>query len=146
MEQLDPEGSPNDHKIVPDSGIESLVSGCDLPPGFEYEDNGSIYDGVRGGGRPGMDTGYYEPDGSSGATDDGDGYSPDRARNQAEVPGPHADVTVRDFPGLFERAQRPFEAVGLGMPWYSAFGNTTRSAGQPPERLVLPRLIRQRGR
>ena len=32
-------------------------------------------------------------------------------------------MTVRDFPGLLENAQRPFEAVGLGMPWYSAFGN-----------------------
>ena len=30
---------------------------------------------------------------------------------------------VRDFPGLFERANDPFRAIGLDMPWYSAFGN-----------------------
>jgi metallophosphoesterase (TIGR03767 family) len=101
--------------IDPDSGIHRAVGSC----GAGYLDNGSVYDGVRGGGGPGPDTGYYEPDGEG----DGDGYTPDRARNQAEVPGPHADVTVRDFPGLFEAAQGRFEAEGLSMPWYSAFGN-----------------------
>jgi hypothetical protein len=113
----DPEMDPaqGGHKISPDSGVEALASTC----GPGYTDNGSPYDGVRDDGGPGQDAGYYEPDGEG----DGDGYTPDRARNQAEVPGPHADVTVRDFPGLFENAQRPFEAVGLGMPWYSAFGN-----------------------
>jgi metallophosphoesterase (TIGR03767 family) len=105
--------------IDPDSGLHEAVGGCTLPPGLAYEDNGSVYDGVRGGGRPGQDTGYYEPDGEG----DGDGYTPDRERNQAEVPGPHADVTVRDFPGLFEAAQDRFEALGLDMPWYTAFGN-----------------------
>jgi 3',5'-cyclic AMP phosphodiesterase CpdA len=110
-------GSPR--MIDPDSGLHEAVAGCTLPPGFAYEDNDSVYDGVRGGGRPGQDTGYYEPDGE----DDGDGYTPDRERNQAEVPGPHADVTLRDFPGLFEAAQGRFEALGLDMPWYSAFGN-----------------------
>ena len=105
-------------RSCPDSGIDSARRGL-RPRRHAYADNGSIYDGVRGGGGPGQDTGYYEPDGDG----DGDGYTPDRARNQAEVPGPHADVTVRDFPGLFEAAQQPFEAVGLGMPWYSAFGN-----------------------
>jgi metallophosphoesterase (TIGR03767 family) len=101
--------------IDPDTGLHDAVASC----GTGYVDNGSVYDGVRGGGAPGPDTGYYEPD-SDG---DGDGYTPDRQRNQAEVPGPHADVTLRDFPGLFEAAQRPFEAAGLRMPWYSAFGN-----------------------
>jgi 3',5'-cyclic AMP phosphodiesterase CpdA len=139
MEQIDPEGSPNEQKIVPDSGVESLVPGCSLPPGAQYRDNGSIYDGVRGGGRVGQDTGYYEPDSSAGANDDGDGYSPDRARNAAEVPGPQADVTVRDFPGLLERAQRPFEAVGLGMPWYTAFGNHDALVqGNSPEGYLGP--------
>jgi hypothetical protein len=79
---------------------------------------------VRAGGAPGPDAGYYEPDHSGGASpdrEDGDGYTPDRQRNQAETPG--RDVTVRDFPGLFEAVNEPFEAVGLGMPWYSAFGN-----------------------
>ncbi|HEX2240851.1 MAG TPA: hypothetical protein VHJ82_06910 [Actinomycetota bacterium] len=74
----------------------------------------SIYDGVRGGGR----FGFYEPDSSDGA--DGMGYSPDREENQANQTG---DVTVRDFPGLFEAANQPFRAVGLGMPWYAAVGN-----------------------
>ena len=35
-------------------------------------------------GPPGPDDGYYEPDASSGPRDDGDGYSPDRERNDAE--------------------------------------------------------------
>jgi hypothetical protein len=105
-----------DRKIVPDSGRhEGAADAC----GAAYQDNRSIYDGVRGGGRPGQDTGYYEPDGP----EDGDGYTPDRERNQVETGSPQGDVTVRDFPRLFERAQAPFEAVGLGMPWYSAFGN-----------------------
>ncbi len=76
---------------------------------------GSIYDGVRGGGQG---LGYYEPDSSDGA--DGDGYSPRREENAAET---GRDVTVRDFPGLFERANEPFRSIGLDMPWYSAFGN-----------------------
>ena len=107
----------NDRKIVPDSGIPEQIANCDTN-GLAYHDNGSVYDGVRGGGQRGVqDAGYYEPDGEG----DGDGYMPDRADNFREVPG--ADVTVRDFPGLLEAAQRPFEAVGIGMPWYTAFGN-----------------------
>jgi 3',5'-cyclic AMP phosphodiesterase CpdA len=110
-EQLPPDlDIPEDialpEKIDPNSGIEGTA--CDLTPG-------KLYDGVQGGG----DTGYYDPDGSDGT--DGHGYSPDREENIAETPG--RDVTVRDFPGLFEKAQRPFEAVGVDLPWYSAFGN-----------------------
>ena len=120
-EDPDPDMNPEagGDKIDPNSGIEERAAACDPT----YEDNGSPYDGVRAGGREGQDTGYYEPDRSSGDNEDGDGYSPDRNRNRTEVPGEHADVTVRDFPGLLEKAQEPFEAVGLGMPWYSAFGN-----------------------
>src|SRR3954452_8819519 len=121
--QIQADGHPaRGRKIVPDSGITTQVGSCGASANG-YSDNGLLYDGVRGGGRPGQDTGYYEPDSSSGSKDDGDGYSPDRARNQADVPGPQADVTVRDFPTLFEAAQKPFEAVGIGMPWYTAFGN-----------------------
>lgn len=28
-----------------------------------------------------------------------------------------------DYPGLFEKALQPFEATGVGMPWYQTFGN-----------------------
>jgi hypothetical protein len=112
--------------LDPDSGVGT--PGCEATPG-------SNYDGVRDTGRPGPDDGYYEP-GASGPNDDGDGYSPDRARNQAEV---GRDVTVRDFPGLLERANEPFESLGLGMPWYSAFGNhDALIQGNDPDAYVGP--------
>src|SRR5215217_2471593 len=113
-EDPDPEMDPpaGGHKIDPDSGI----AGAPCPGGETVTDNGSPYDGVRDDGGPGPDAGYYEPDGEG----DGDGYTPRREQNESET---GRDVTVRDFPGLFERAQEPFEAHGLGMPWYSAFGN-----------------------
>ncbi|MGH2806215.1 MAG: hypothetical protein ACRDKT_02970, partial [Actinomycetota bacterium] len=93
------------NEIDPNSGIEGT---CDTAPG-------TLYDGVKGGG----DLGYYDPD-NSGSSADGKGYSPERAENAAEGTG---DVTLRDFPGLLEAAQHPFEAIGLDLPWYSAFGN-----------------------
>ena len=94
------------HKeIDPNSGIEGT---CDTAPG-------SLYDGVKGGG----DLGYYDPD-NSGPNTDGKGYSPERAENIARFTG---DVTVRDFPKLLENAQHPFHALGLDIPWYTAFGN-----------------------
>ena len=113
--EMDPDADTPERKVDPNSGIP--VPGCAGTPG-------SVYDGVRAGGLAGPDAGYYEPDHSGGPTpdrEDGDGYSPDRDRNRAETP--FRDVTVRDFPGLLEAANQPFEAVGLGMPWYSAFGN-----------------------
>jgi 3',5'-cyclic AMP phosphodiesterase CpdA len=116
--------------IDPNSGIPSPA--CPGTPG-------SVYDGVRDSGQTGVapDGGYYEPDSSTGARDDGDGYSPVRAENVAETPG--SDVTVRDFPGLFERANSPFAAVGLGMPWYSAFGNhDALIQGNSPEAFIGP--------
>ena len=94
-------------KIDPNSGIP--IPGCEATPR-------SLYDGVRGGGRP---FGYYEPDASKGQ--DGSGYHPDRAINIADTPG--RDVTVRDWPRLLEAAQMRFEAIGLDFPWFSAFGN-----------------------
>ncbi len=62
-------------------------------------DPATRYDGPQGGGGP---IGYYDPDGA----DDGTQYD-----------------MVPDHPGLLEQAQRPFQATGLGMPWYSAVGN-----------------------
>ena len=115
---------PSD-RIDPNSGIP--VPGCEATPG-------SVYDGVRGSGvRGAPDDGYYEPDSS---TDDGDGYTPDRNENRTFT---GADVTLRDYPGLFEAANSPFEAVGLGMPWFSAFGNHDALVqGNSPEAFVGP--------
>jgi metallophosphoesterase (TIGR03767 family) len=122
------DGTTGDRRRVdPDSGIPTPA--CPGTPG-------SRYDGVRDSGADGPDTGYYEPDASGGASDDGDGYAPDRAEN-ATVTG--RDVTVRDFPGLFERANEPFEAIGLRMPWYTAFGNHDALVqGNSPEAFAGP--------
>jgi metallophosphoesterase (TIGR03767 family) len=60
---------------------------------------GRKYQGVKGGGF------YYDPD-RNGRGTDGAGY--------ARLP---------NRPGLFELMQRPFRATGLGVPWYSVFGN-----------------------
>ncbi|MGH3329604.1 MAG: hypothetical protein ACRDPT_17730 [Streptomycetales bacterium] len=98
-------------QIDPDSGVEGTCEPAD----------GRRYDGVRGHGT------YYEPDESPGAahdpdgnTVDGPGYSPDEAENTREAGRSNA---VRDFPGLFEEMNRPFDAAGLGVPWYAVFGN-----------------------
>jgi len=94
-------------KIDPNTGIPTPA--CTATPG-------TVYDGVRNSGEL---IGYYEPD-LSRSREDGDGYSPNRQENIAET---GRDVTVRDFPNLFERDNQPFQAVGIDMPWYSAFGN-----------------------
>ena len=77
-----------------------------------------LYDGVRGGGD------YYEANSSQPAPgnddEDGDGYSPDQAENEREA---QRTNSVRDFPGLFEDMNKPFKTTGLGVPWYSVFGN-----------------------
>jgi hypothetical protein len=91
-----------DQTIDPDSGIGPE---CDTTPNSDY-------DGPDGGGK----LGFYDPDGPN----DGDGYSHDRTKNQMDT---LRDVTVRDFPGLHDRAQDPFRAIGIDMPWYTAFGN-----------------------
>jgi metallophosphoesterase (TIGR03767 family) len=69
-----------------------------------------LYGGMRGGGR------FYEPNGRG----DGPGYSPSMAANRRAV---SRSVASRDYRGLFEQMNRPFRPVGLGLPWYSVFGN-----------------------
>jgi len=59
-------------------------------------DPATVYDGPAGDGQ------YHDPDGTA----DGPGYE-----------------ALRDFPGLLEAANQPFPAAGLGLPWYTAFGN-----------------------
>ena len=88
--------------VDPNSGVQGS---CGVPPDH-------LYDGVRGGNE------YYEPDASD---DDGPGYSPNQAENMAEA---GRSSEVRDWPGLFERANEPFRATGFDdVPWYSVFGN-----------------------
>ena len=112
------------HKTIdPNSGIP--LPGCEATPG-------TIYDGVRNSGQL---VGYYEPD-LSRSQEDGDGYSPYPEQNQAET---GRNVTVRDFPNLFERANQRFQAVGIDMPWYSAFGNhDALMQGNSPEAFFGP--------
>lgn len=45
-------------------------------------------------------------------------WDPDQA---AAVPGPYA--AFPRYPGLLDRAQQPFTAAGLAVPWYSSRGN-----------------------
>ena len=78
--------------------------------------DGHLYDGVRGAP-------YYEPDTSTAPgtnSVDGIGYAPTEAENLAEA---SRSVASRDFPGLFEQMNKPFQSVGLGVPWYGIFGN-----------------------
>jgi 3',5'-cyclic AMP phosphodiesterase CpdA len=103
-------------KVDPNSGIPT--PDCEATPG-------TVYDGVRDSGkrRVAPDFGYWDPDTSADPNADGDGYTPNRFDNAAETAPSFGDVTVRDWPGLLESANEPFEAIGLDMPWYSAFGN-----------------------
>src|SRR5215218_10292571 len=94
-------------QVDPDSGV---PGSCGTTPDH-------LYDGVRGGGD------YYEANSSTtpGADEeDGAGYSPDQAENEREA---QRSNSVRDFPGLFEDMNKPFQATGLDIPWYSVFGN-----------------------
>ena len=80
---------PGGRKVEPNSGVEGT---CGVAR------DASIYDGVRGGGE------YYEPDASSGQ--DGPGYSPRQAENEATA---QRSNSVRDFKGLFEDMNQPFQ-------------------------------------
>ena len=97
-----------DTRIDPDSGIQGT---CDTS--FD-----GLYDGVRAGDQ------YYEPDSSDGAPandrEDGRGYSPFQAENERDA---QRRNSIRDFPGLLERANEPFRSIGLDVPWYGIFGN-----------------------
>ena len=72
-----------------------------------------LYQGVKGGGV------YYDPD-KSGRGADGPGYAPSAAANRRAI---GRSNVVRDYPGIYELMNRPFRASGLGLPWYSVFGN-----------------------
>jgi metallophosphoesterase (TIGR03767 family) len=74
---------------------------------------GRRYQGVKGDGF------YYDPD-RSGRGTDGRGYASTAAVNRRAI---GRSSVVRDHPGLYELMNRPFRATGLGVPWYSVFGN-----------------------
>ena len=86
--------------VHPDSGIRGTCG---------TRKAGSRYTGVRG-------PRYYEPD----RRNDGAGYSASQAVNRRRAKRSNA---VRDYPGLFERMNVPFRSPGVGVPWYSVFGN-----------------------
>lgn len=95
-----------------DGGVVNPNSGTD-PGVCRVPKRGRLYQGVKGGGF------YYDPDGS-GRGRDGPGYAPTAAANRRSIARRNA---VRDYPGLYELMNRPFRATGLGLPWYSVFGN-----------------------
>ena len=94
-----------------DGGVVDPNSGTDPGP-CRVAPRGR-YHGVQGGGF------YYDPD-RSGRGTDGRGYAPTRAVNRRATG--RANV-LRDHRGLYELMNRPFRATGLGLPWYSVFGN-----------------------
>ena len=94
--------------------------GAGCCPGTLPDNGGLRRRARRWSERVAQDGGYYEPDSSRRTTATA---TPPTARETGRDAGPHADVRVRDYVGLFERANEPFEALGLGMPWYTAFGN-----------------------
>jgi metallophosphoesterase (TIGR03767 family) len=117
--KVDPDSGIKDGRVVSDAeACRTAESPAPVPPLSTCDtEPGRLYDGVRGGGE------YYEPDrsGPPGAdSEDGPGYAPTQAENEAEA---QRSSSVRDFPGLFERQNEPFEATGLGIPWYGIFGN-----------------------
>jgi metallophosphoesterase (TIGR03767 family) len=89
--------------VNPDSGAGAHCRGPARRTGFR---------GLRGDRR------YYEPDRSTGQ--DGPGYAPLVRVNLKRVRRSNA---VRDYPGIFEGMNRTFRSPGLGVPWYTVFGN-----------------------
>ena len=121
-------------QIDPDSGDRTYDPGWECFPTF-YPDR--VYQGVRDGG----DGGWYEPDGDNlPDKSEGDGYSSNDSENFAEV-GRH--IASRNFPGLFEKAQRPFAATGLNVPWLTVFGNHDSLVwGNVPKSTLNPVYLR----
>ena len=91
--------------VSPNSGTDP--GSCNVPA------RNRLYQGVKGGGV------YYDPD-KSGRGADGPGYAPSAAANRRAI---GRSNVVRDYPGIYELMNRPFRATGLGLPWYSVFGN-----------------------
>ena len=128
-------GGQDPNPAFPPAAPGDAACDSDIPD----DPRGDLYDGVRN------DRQYYEPDSSSprptnpsGAnpsSEDGRGYSPYEEENLAED---GRRSSVRDFPGLFERMNEPFRTTGIGMPWYSVFGNhDALIQGNQPRRAEL---------
>ncbi len=95
-----------------DGGVVNPNSGTD-PGTCRVPARNRLYQGVKGGGF------YYDPD-RSGPGTDGPGYAATAAANRRTI---QRSNVVRDYPGLYELMNRRFRATGLGLPWYSVFGN-----------------------
>ncbi len=85
-----------------------LLDGSMVKPG---SGDPTRWEGVHDGEPTTYDVHYWHPDGTP-----------------AGLPGAVADNARRIYgyptvPGALEAAQRPFRATGVGLPWYSAFGN-----------------------
>ncbi|MEX0621236.1 MAG: hypothetical protein WD181_06600 [Solirubrobacterales bacterium] len=83
------------------------------PEGLVIQDSGnpSLYTGVqdRDDWPSGQEGYFYDPD------------APGHYPNDPGTERPYADAPA--YPGLMDRAQKPFRAVGLDIPSYMAFGN-----------------------
>ena len=81
-----------------------------LDGGEVRADSGDLsrYEGVMDGDPTYYDTHYWHPDGTP------EGKEDDQPRSTYGFP---------EVPGLLDAARRPFQARGLGMPWFTALGN-----------------------
>jgi len=81
-----------------------------LDGGEVRADSGDLtrYEGVMDGDPTYYDTHYWHPDGTPA------GKADDQPRSKYGFP---------EVPGLLDAARRPFQAAGLGIPWYTALGN-----------------------